>query len=68
MEAGQSGLPAASFLLALARIRQTLQKTHGVLHLRVRELDGDALLRRNLRDHPLPLYSASTRNARSVFL
>jgi len=52
----------------LARIRQTLKKVKGVLHLRVRELDGDSLLRRNLCDHPLPLHAAVTRDARSVFL
>jgi len=39
-----------------------------VLHLRVRELDGDALLRRNLRDHPLPHYSAIQRDADPYFL
>jgi len=39
-----------------------------VLHLRVSELDGDSLLRRNLRDHPLPLHAAVTRDSRSVFL
>ena len=32
------------------------------------ELDGDAVLRRNLCDHPLPLHGAGTRDARSVFL
>jgi hypothetical protein len=63
-----NGLPAASFLLALAWICQALKKTQGVLHLRVSELDRDALLRRNLRDHPLPLHAAVTRDARSVFL
>jgi len=34
-----NGLPAASFLLALARVGQALQKAQSVLHLRVRELD-----------------------------
>jgi len=52
----------------MARIRQTLKKVKGVLHLRVSELDGEALLRRNLCDHPLPLHGAGTRDARSVFL
>jgi hypothetical protein len=52
----------------LARIRQTLKKVQGVLHFRVRELDGDAVLRRNLCDHPLPLHAAVTRDARSEFL
>jgi hypothetical protein len=61
-------LPAASFILALDRIRQAPQKVQGVLHLRVRELDRDAVLRRNLCDHPLPLHGASTRDARSVFV
>ena len=43
-----NGLPAASFLLALARIRQALEQAQGVLHLRVCELDGDPVLRRDL--------------------
>ena len=60
-------LPAASFPLALERIRQTLLQAQGVLHLRVRELDGDAVLYSGLYDHPLPLHSAGTRDARSVF-
>ena len=62
------GLPAASFLLALARICWALLQTQGVLHLRVSELDGDAVLRRNLCDHPLPLHGSGTRDARAVFL
>jgi len=61
-------LPAASFPLALERIRQTLLQAQGVLHLRVRELDGDAVLYSGLYDHPLPLHSAGTRDARSIFL
>jgi hypothetical protein len=52
----------------LARIRQTLKKVKGVLHLRGSELDGDAVLRRNLCDHPLPLHAAVTRDSRSEFL
>jgi hypothetical protein len=52
----------------LARIRQTLKKVHGVLHLRVSELDGDAVLRRSLCDHPLPLHAAITRDTPSEFL
>jgi len=52
----------------LARIRQTLKSVQGVLHLRVSELDGDAVLRRNLCDHPLPLHAAVTRDSRSEFL
>ena len=63
-----NGLPAASFLPALARIHQALEQTQGVLHLRVSKLDGDAMLRRDLRDHPLPLHAAVTRDAQSVFL
>jgi len=63
-----NGLPAASFLLAFARIRQTLKNMHGVLHFRVSELDGDPVLRRSLCDHPLPLHAACTRNAWSIFL
>ena len=39
-----------------------------MLHLRVRELDGDSLLRRDLCDHPLPLHAAVTRDSRSEFL
>ena len=39
-----------------------------MLHLRVSELDGDAVLRRNLCDHPLPLHGAVTRDSRSEFL
>jgi hypothetical protein len=31
-------------------------------------LNGYAVLRRDLCDHPLPLYGAGTRDARSVFL
>jgi len=62
------GLRAAPFLLALARIRQTLKKVHGVLHLRGSKLDRDAVLRRNLCDQPLPLHAAVTRDSRSVFL
>ena len=68
MEADQRGLPATSFLLALARIRHLLLQAQGVLHLRVRELDGYAVLRRDLCDHPLPLHGASTRDVRSIFL
>ena len=68
MEAGQSGLPAASFLLALARIRQALLQAQGVLHLRVRELGKDAVLDRTQCDHPLPLFGAGTCDPRSVFL
>lgn len=49
-------------------MRQTLKKVQGMLHLRVRELDGDAVLRRNLCDHPLPLHAAVTRYSRSEFL
>ena len=52
----------------MARIRQTLKKVQGVLHLRVRELDRDAVLRRSLCDHPLPLHAAITRDTRSIFL
>src|ERR1035437_8097301 len=62
------GLPATSFLLALARIRHLLLQAQGVLHLLVGELDGYAVLRRNLCDHPLPLHGASTRDVRSIFL
>ena len=49
-------------------MRQTLKKVQGMLHLRVRELDGDAVLRRNLCDHSLPLHAAVTRDSRSEFL
>jgi len=61
-------LPTASFILVSKRIRQALLQTQGVLHLRVRELDEDPVLRRSFRDHPLPLNGAGTRNTRSVFL
>lgn len=61
-------LPAASFILALERICQALLQAEGVLHLLVRELDGDAVSRRSLGDHPLPLDAAGTRDARAVFL
>ena len=39
-----------------------------MLHLRVSEVDGDSVLRRNLCDHPLPLHAAVTRDSRSEFL
>ena len=68
MEAGQSGLPAASFLLALEGIRQTLLQAYGVLHFRVREFDGNSVSHRSFYDHPFPLHAAGTRDARSVFL
>ena len=61
-------LPAASFILELERIRQALLQAQGVLHLRVRELDGDAVSSHSLGDHPLPLDAAGTRDARAVFL
>ena len=61
-------LPAASFILALERICQPLLQSQGVLHLLFRELDIDAVLRRNFCDLPLPLHSAGTRDARSIFL
>jgi hypothetical protein len=63
-----NGLPAASFLLALARICQALLQAQGVLHLLVRKSDEDAVLRCNLCDHPLPLHAAITRDSRSEFL
>jgi hypothetical protein len=61
-------LPAASFLLAMARISHLSLQAQSVLHLFVGELDGDTVLRRNFCDHPLPFDGAGTRNARSVFL
>ena len=61
-------LSAASFLLVLARIFHLLLQAQGVLHLLVSELHRDAVLRRSLCDHPLPLHGAGTRNAWSVFL
>ena len=63
-----NGLPSPSSLLAFARVRQTLKNVLGVLHLRISELDGDAVLRRSFCDHPFPLYGASTRDVRSIFL
>jgi len=68
MEAGQSGLPAASFLLALARIRHLPLQAQSVLHLRVCELNGYAVLSCGFCDHPLPLNAAVTGDSRSVFL
>ena len=68
MEADQRGLPATSFLLALARIRHLLLQAQGVLHLLIRELDGYAVLCSSFCDHPLPLHAAVTGDSRSVFL
>ena len=54
--------------LELDRIREELLMVEGVLHLRVRELDENAVLNRTHGDHPLPLIGAGTGNSRSVFL
>jgi len=52
----------------LEGIRKELLLVGGALHLLICELNEDAVLDRNHCDHPLPLYGASARDARSVFL